>query len=146
VVIRRPSEAVSSFAVMEPHVTTRAALRSWIDFYRRVAPLADRFVIATFEDVTADMGRVIDRINGRFGTSFVRFEHTEDNVSRVTAGLERANKRRHRGEVDERSVARPSGSRESLRNERARGVDDPGVAPLLREAEELYRALTETPA
>jgi hypothetical protein len=143
VVIRRPADAVASFAVMEPDVTTRAALSSWLDFYRRVAPLADRFVLATFEDVTADMGRVIDRINERFGTSFVRFEHTDGNVARVTAGLERANKRRHRGAVDERSVARPSGNREALKSERTQRFDDPGVATLLREAEELYRALTQ---
>ena len=79
-VVRRPEAAVSSLLVAGPHLRARGLLREYIGFHRVVLPVLDGVVVASFEAVTSDFGRVVDELNRRFGTSFERFEHTEDNV------------------------------------------------------------------
>jgi hypothetical protein len=53
--------------------------------------------VAPFQDVIADMGQVIERVNSHFGTDFVPFDHTEDAVASVHA--ERGS---HAGPTDRR--------------------------------------------
>jgi hypothetical protein len=77
--IRDPEGAILSQVQWEPDVSMPAALTSYIRFYRALLPFADRFVIATFEDVTEDFGAVVGRVNDRFGTRFDEFERTEPN-------------------------------------------------------------------
>ena len=72
--IRPPRDTVLSAAIREPTVSMGQWLRSYADFYRRMKPVLDQIVVATFESVTTDMGGLIDRVNERFATSFVRFE------------------------------------------------------------------------
>ena len=79
--IRPPRDTVLSAAIREPTVPIVQWLRSYTDFYRRVEPVLDRIVVASFESVTTDMGGVIRRVNKRFGTSFVPFEDSEGNVA-----------------------------------------------------------------
>ncbi|MGB0219103.1 MAG: hypothetical protein ACPGJF_07200 [Sinimarinibacterium flocculans] len=111
-IVRRPRDSVLSFMIRHPEVAVRQALRSWIHFHEKVLPLTGRFVIASFEQVTADFGSVLDRVNGRFGTDFPRFEHTSDNVDACFAAIERRNALRFGdGVVQQTSVARPSAER-----------------------------------
>ena len=49
---------------------------SAIEFYTKVAQVADRIVMVNFRDVISDFGQVIERVNSKFGTSFGVFEHT----------------------------------------------------------------------
>ena len=81
--IRPPRDTVLSAAIREPTVPISQWLRSYADFYRRVEPVLGKVVVATFESVTTDMGGLIDRVNERFGTSFVRFEDSTENAEGV---------------------------------------------------------------
>ena len=41
---------------------------SWIRFYTHILPYRDGFALGMFDDIVADYGRVIRRLNERFGT------------------------------------------------------------------------------
>jgi hypothetical protein len=82
VVIREPEGAVLSQVIRESHVSIRGALVSYERFYSRLLPYASSFVVGEFKEVTNDFGSVIGRLNDRFGTSYVEFESTEENVRR----------------------------------------------------------------
>ncbi len=79
VLIREPEDAILSQVQWEPDVSMRAALASYVRFYRALEPYVGGLVVATFPEVTDDLGSVIRRVNARFGTSFDAYEATEDN-------------------------------------------------------------------
>jgi hypothetical protein len=81
--VREPESTVLSASVREPNVTVRQWLKTYVDFYDRIVTCRDDFVVATFEEVTSDLGGVIRRVNDRFGTRFREFEHTPPNVESV---------------------------------------------------------------
>ena len=81
--VRDPEGAVLSQVVREPGVTVRDALVSWRRFYQTALRCRDAYVVGEFGRVTADIGRVIRDVNGRFGTSFEEFDRTEENERQV---------------------------------------------------------------
>jgi hypothetical protein len=112
-IVRQPKDAVCSFALREPHLSLGLGLKSWINFHRKLLPYAADLVVAGFERITTDFGLVIDEINRKFGTSFARFEHTEENVQACFRSIEKRNAARFGGgTVLEEGVARPSKMRQ----------------------------------
>jgi hypothetical protein len=100
-------------------------------------------VVGPFEDVVADLGGVIRRVNRRFGTDFLEFEPTQANVSRAMEELDRwdlntfgANERLELGR------ARPSDRREQVKMELRERYRHPSMAKLRAEAEQLHESLT----
>jgi hypothetical protein len=83
VTVRAPEPTIVSAMVREPGIPAREWLRTYVAFYERIAPCRSAFVIGTFEEVTTDLGALIDAVNERFGTGFARFEHSEENVRTV---------------------------------------------------------------
>lgn len=113
VIVRQPRDAVLSFLLRHPELGTRQALDAWIAFHEKLRPWEDSLVVATFDQVTSDFGRVIARVNGRFGTSLAVFEHTPGNVAACFAAIEARNAKRFgAGAVQESGVARPSAERQ----------------------------------
>src|ERR671911_1748803 len=109
VLIRKPRDAVLSFAVRDP-ISVDQALRYYLSFYETVEEYRDSYVLGLFEEVTEDFGGVIRRINDRFGTTFSPFSHDERNVDGVFARIE-ANTRKRFGETSlENKVSRPFAS------------------------------------
>lgn len=80
VTIREPDETVLSAVVREPYVSLDQALTAYTRFHMRIGPYRSRFVIGTFDEITADFGLVIRHVNERFGTRFGEFEHTRSHV------------------------------------------------------------------
>jgi hypothetical protein len=112
VVIRDPESAVRSLVVKYPYLRPAHALKGYAGFYRRCLPFAGGFVVATFEQVTTDLGAVIDRVNARFGTHFARFEHTPEEVRRVFDALDRRNARVNGQDGEALSSYRPNDAKE----------------------------------
>jgi hypothetical protein len=137
VVIRPPLDAVASLLVATPYLLPASGIREWLQFYTVVEPLAEGYVLATFAEVTTDFGVVIDRVNKRFGTTFRRFEHNDDNVAAVQRGLEDHNAHLH-GALVETVVARPSEARAAANREARAALQAPELADLLAEAQSLY--------
>jgi hypothetical protein len=141
VLVRDPEEAVLSLSLWTPHVTLEEGLRDYIRFYRRILPYRDRFVVATFEEVSTDFGEVIRRLNERFGSSFQEFQHTEANVALCFKIIE-DHDRRTTGEVVEKTVARPSQQRELMKNELRSAFRSPKLARTRADAYTIYETLT----
>lgn len=53
-------------------------LAMYVDFYERLLPYKDGFMVASFEQVTKDFGCVIERVNARFETDFNVINHTPE--------------------------------------------------------------------
>jgi hypothetical protein len=79
-VIRAPEGAVLSASIREPYVTPRSAFVAYSRFYESLLPYRSAMVVGEFEEVTADLGAVICRVNQRFGTRFREFDHSPENV------------------------------------------------------------------
>jgi hypothetical protein len=144
VLIRKPREAVLSFAIRDP-ISVDQALRYYLSFYETVEEYRAAYVLGLFEEVTEDFGVVIRRINDRFGTAFSPFSHDERNVEGVFARIER-NTRKRFGETSlEHKVSRPFASREKLKREVGYDLEDPKHRHLLSRTETVYDRLTSKP-
>ncbi|MDP8956788.1 MAG: hypothetical protein M3N24_07510 [Actinomycetota bacterium] len=137
VLIRHPDDAIPSFLIRHPRTGVRQAMRGWLRFYEPLRPYLGKLVVGTFDRVTKDFGAVIEQLNDRFGTDFVPFEHTEENVRKVWETIDRDYRTRvGEGAEFDRIVARPSAGRE----ERRRRVTELYSAPELeRERARLRR-------
>jgi hypothetical protein len=80
VLIREPEEAVLEFVLVKPNLSVGQALRGYLRFYGPLLAHRDSFVVGPFPEVTTDFGKVMARLNERFGRDFVPFEHSEQNV------------------------------------------------------------------
>jgi hypothetical protein len=110
--VRRPEDAIASVIARKPSVDPALAARTYLRFYDGVAGVLDGCIVAEFGEVVGDFGRVIERTNARFGTSFTPFEHTEENVRRCFAEIEAGNRARSgAARIAESAVARPSEER-----------------------------------
>lgn len=137
VVIRRPLDAVASLLVATPYLRPASGIREWLRFYSVIEPVSEGYVLASFDEVVSDFGLVIDRINSRFGTTFRRFDHTEDNVAAVQQGLEEHNEKLH-GTLLESVVARPSAERATANRDARTALQSPEHVDLLGAAKSLY--------
>ncbi len=145
VLIRKPKDAVLSFAIRDP-ISVDQALRYYLSFYETIEEYRDAYVLGLFEEVTGDFGGVIRRINDRFGTTFSVFRHDERNVDAVFARLERNSKKRFGETSWENKVSRPFASREKLKREVVYELEDPKRRDLISRAETVYDRLTRKPA
>jgi hypothetical protein len=143
--VREPTQVVLSQMILRG-VPARAVFEAWVRFHRRLVPYRDRLVVGPFEEVTRDLGAVIDRVNARFGTAFARFEHSDDAVREVFDAIDARNRARFGGRVEDRWVAKPSGAREDAKVELRAEVGSSKLARLRATAEALHRTFVPDPA
>jgi hypothetical protein len=144
VLIRKPKDAVLSFAIRDP-ITVDQALRYYISFYETSEKYRDAYVLGLFEEVTEDFGEVIRRINNRFKTTFAPFTHDERNVDGVFARIEK-NSRKRFGEMSmENRASRPFASREKLKREVEYELENPKRKDLISRADSVYERLARRP-
>jgi len=70
VLIRRPDEAINALLRKVPHLVLKDLLCAYRLYYESLLPYNGSFVIGVFEEVIGDFGRVIHRVNQRFGTHY----------------------------------------------------------------------------
>lgn len=100
VLIRNPDECIVSWLALaiqlgklsEESLTEQNQMRRmcywtqrYAQFYRRLMLVRKSFVIVDFDQVVADFGACIDRLNDRFNTSFIRFEHSAESEKAIFA-------------------------------------------------------------
>lgn len=141
VLIRRPRDAVLSFAVWNP-ISVDQALRYYLSFYETVEKHPDAYVLGLFEEITEDFGQVIKRINDKFGTTFSLFHHDEENVSKVFADMETYARKKYDETQSERKLHRPSAAKERLKREIEYNLENPKRKKLIAKAEAVYDRLT----
>jgi hypothetical protein len=141
VLIRKPRDAVLSFAIRDP-ISVDQALKYYLSFYETVEKYRDAYVLGLFEEVTEDYGQVIKRINDRFETTFSLFRHDEQNVNDVFARMEKNSRKRYGETYWETKVSRPSAAKERIKHEVRYHLEDPRRKGLIAEAEAVYDRLT----
>jgi hypothetical protein len=143
VLIRKPGDAVLSLVIRHPYLSIVQALKLYIRFYRKIRPYRDRFVLAAFNEIVANYGTVIERINSHFGTSFSVFEPTEDNINKCFELVEQMDREdTNRSTVTEATVARPSEAREQAKERLRARLEEPGARNLVATAEAIYDEMT----
>jgi hypothetical protein len=142
VLIRKPRDAVLSFAIRDP-IPVDQALRYYLSFYETVEGYHDAYVLGTFEEVTGDFGLVIQRINDRFGTNFSPFRHNERNVEAVLARVEKNSKRKFGEKYWEDKASRPLAVRENKKRGLEYELENPKLEALISRAEAVYDRLTD---
>lgn len=140
--IREPHAAARSFNTMQRYLEAQDILESYLRFYRTTLPYREHFVVARFEEVTGDFGEVIQRVNRKYGTEFTPFDHTEANVERCFEVLDERVRARNKGKLRERSLTRPSEDKKAAQQRFEKRLEDPHLADLMQQAEEIYRAYT----
>jgi hypothetical protein len=68
--IREPKAAAAAGIAKIATHSAGDLLRAYSIYYRTLLPLRENFVIAPFDTLTSDVGRVIDAVNRRFQTAF----------------------------------------------------------------------------
>ena len=143
VVIRDPGQAVPEFAASKPNLSVRAILRGYVRFYEPLLPHRSGFVAGQFDEVLADFGSVVRKLNQRFATTFTEFEPAEPNLAAVHAEVDE--------EYRQRKGAAPAilGSVETSAGEQVERsrVDyaRPDVASLRSRARTLYDEFVREP-
>jgi hypothetical protein len=144
--VREPRDAVLSLVVRLPDLSVRQAVRSYLRFYEPLLPVRARVVVASFEQVTCDFGIVIDRVNAHYGTTFARFEHTQENVEAAFEEVDRWDRGAFAGDQGglERSRARPTPERERLKAALSSQYEEDRLWGLRLRADEVYAAFEES--
>ena len=145
VLIRDPEEAVLSCVIWHRHMSVRQALRGYVRFYQPLVPHRRRLAVASFEEVTSDMGAVITQVNARFGTSFAEFDHTEENVRACFEEIDRHYRGQFGSDQFEQVVARPSAERSRIKDELRAAFRERTPERLRARARALHDALTREP-
>jgi len=165
--LRDPEGAILS-ELLYDNVALADALVAYSRFYSCLLPHLDSFVVAEFEQVTHDFGRVIRRLNEHFGTSFSEFLHSAEStreclalmnyrgtLSEIVYGFESgvvslAELRQHLPTLARkpqpphfRNAWVPSANRASLRPALRECWLQPDVARLRKRAQSVYHAVRE---
>lgn len=139
-VIREPLDAVVSLLIAAPHVRFASAINEWIHHHEELLPYRDGFVVGTFRQVTSNFGLVTDAVNERFGTSFARFNPTDEDTEAVFAAIEKNHEVLHGG--TENVVPRPSELRKAEKQWLLDQLSAPRYAAMLDHASGVYTAMT----
>jgi hypothetical protein len=114
--IRHPRDAIASLLIRDRRFSISLAIEAYASFYKAVLPYRDAMVLAHFDDVTRDLGSVIERVNRQFGASFA-IPPSSDEAFRAACFRE-IEEIDYRMGGNECTVARPS----AWRQERKRGL------------------------
>jgi hypothetical protein len=141
VLIRRPRDAVLSFALWNP-ISVDQALTYYRSFYETVEKYRDAFVLGLFEEITQDVGQVIKRINDKFETTFSLFLHNDENIGRVFADMDTYARKTYGETQWERKVHHPSAVKERMKHEIEYELENSKRKRLIAEADSVYNRLT----
>ena len=91
VLIREPLATIRSLNISHPDIAVDVALRRYFRFYNITRSVLRHVILAKFEDVIKDYGKIIERVNHKFSTRFGIFKPTATNVDKVFREIERIN-------------------------------------------------------
>jgi hypothetical protein len=100
-------------------------------------------VVAPFEEVTSDFGKSIRRLNAKFGTHFVPFEHTEAAQAAIFQHLQELveARGRKRGVDLSRTYHFPHEQKQEMRKRFVAEFERAEIAPLRESAGALFLEL-----
>lgn len=138
VLIRNPLDAIASVLVVDRTLSTRFAIQSYINFYERIWPVRENVVISDFKDTTTCPHQVVERINQRYGTSFVMKPITPEVRDTIFSQLQDAQKQLNQ---PEHLVAIPTEAKARIKQDVLKELKE---HPLLPTATLLYQRFLES--
>ena len=139
ILIRKPDEAAVSLVIRENFLSLKWALKEYQRFYEAIMPYSWGYEIALFEEVINDYGQVIARLNRRFGTDFIPFDPTPQNIKTCFKLIEELDKQdTGKQVVTETSVPRPSEERKRLKDRLKKSLLEKENASALEKAFTTY--------
>jgi len=142
VLIRKPKDAVTSLLVHSPDISVWLALRAYMSFYNKLIHYRAGYVVATFEDATHHLDKVIEAVNTRFRTEFVPPRLSNRDVEIVFEQIDDEN-RRGNG-VEKRRLARPSSAKDAAKHFAISRIEAPNHRHILEDTEVVYREFVST--
>ncbi len=139
VLIRKPIDALASLLIIDERLSVGIAIRSYLDFYRRILPLRPFLVIADFQEVTTHPEKIIHRVNHKFRCSFASHPFTETLKAQIFEKL-----KEHHGNAAQPRYQIPVPMLEKQDRKRAL-VPKIQRSPWIQEAYELYQAFLQGP-
>lgn len=138
--VRQPEAAITSLMLRNPALGPDGCLREYIRFYRRLYGSRNALVIGEFDQVVADFGRVIARVNARYGTDFSVEPHSKEFERAVFEAIDALRDSREGTPV---TLARPTGEKETRKSSIRGQLRDARRAPLLAEAFQWFERYRE---
>lgn len=136
VLLRKPGDAVLSLLVRYPNASVGRCLQEYSGFYKSIFELREKFLVARFEIVTSDFGKIVEGLNRKFGTGFIPFENTSDNVAAVFSRIDAIHSRARRGSEQ---IARPTMEKDELKQEMIEKMSSTEFTDLYNDAESWYQ-------
>lgn len=129
VTIRDPIGAVLSLTSRWSHLSVNQGLYSYVRFYSKLEPYADKCVISDFEQTTRNLDRAIEKVNHKYGTNFDLVDVAQANANyKINAS--------HKFFAEEDRV-----NRKLIKQQKKAEFDLPDNAKLLVRAKDIYQKL-----
>ncbi|MGF1524214.1 MAG: hypothetical protein ACFBSF_17990 [Leptolyngbyaceae cyanobacterium] len=148
VLVRKPQDAIASYVMRKSQLSLDDALKCYIRFYTVALQYTESYVTASFEEATGNFAAIVERINQKFGTSFVALTPKDEDLEKI---FERTNNIAQRNGMGEMGIARPSAERSARKQELIAELQSPKYQSLLGSAKDIYLEfhhrglLTDTP-
>lgn len=137
-VIRDPISAVASYLVYDQRFSASTIIGEYCSYHRQLVPYAERLLICEFDEVTADISSVINRINVRYSLHVPPFSEEPSSVKRVLAQIDWTHKLIHPGLDPVKSSASPQTDRRQLNEQMRESILHPRYAAQLSRAQDLF--------
>jgi len=144
VLIRNPEDAIISYCIYAD-INIEFSFYKYFRFYNNLLKKMDSFVIAPFEDITDDFGRIILRVNKKFGTSFRTVEHLREFNEKIFSKIDGKNRFKPYTSVEDqnRKIAKPTNYRKVLKEKYKKNFWNPKLAKYRKKAMEIYNLYIE---
>jgi len=144
--IRKPEDAVISYAVYKNTKCVHPLIENYIWFYKSLLPVIDWPVIADFQSVTTDFGKVVEAVNIKYKTDFKIFNHTKESGNIVFTEIEQRRVQRSGNNPDSSKLRStiPSLEKDKIKNTIEMSLtNNKEVVCLLKDATKLYTKILQ---
>lgn len=142
--IRNPDDACISLALFLRTMDLRSVFKEYLTFYELILPVRDKVVVAKFDSVICDFGRVVHKVNDVFGTQFTPFLHTPENVAKVEALLAKRTIRQFGVDAFAHGHGEsPSAAKNAFKAEIGVKLQDESIQELRQRTQAIYRILED---
>jgi len=143
VLIRDPIDSVISLLIREPKLDLRIALRIYIMFYKTVFKYLNSAVIASFSDVTHNMGDIILEINNRFNKNFNLYRNSQELDSKIFDLIREGDRKLGYDSIYE--TALPTEARKLKKNEVRKELNKKIHSKLIHRSKHIYKTIVKLP-
>ncbi|WP_297092256.1 hypothetical protein [uncultured Draconibacterium sp.] len=137
ILIRKPSDAIASFILMQNHSNIKNLIKDYISFYSYVSKVKKKVLIITFSEIINNYPGAIKKINIKYGLDFPQI--MDGNIKKLTFQEIKKRDNKNLGKDNTEKHGIPSDKKEMLKKEIIKEIES---IPIYYKAEQLYNSLT----